>query len=100
MEPINLNPRYSTTEVPGKCIKCLAEQEMNNCLLELLRQGGVGNRELEERFEALVAFLKSPESQKLRDEAERYLAEGKQVSVDICLEEGEPVYRLRIKEQS
>ncbi len=98
MEVIDLSPRYSTTDVPGKCIKCLAEQEMNNCLLELLRQGGAGNRELEERFEALVTFLKSPESQKLRDEAERYLAEGKQVSVNIYLEEGRPVYRLRVKE--
>lgn len=100
MEPIDLTPRYSTTEVPGKCIKCLAEQEMNNCLLELLRRGGVGDRELEEKFEALVAFLKSPESQKLRDEAERHLAEGKQVTVNICLEEGKPVYKLKVKEQA
>ncbi len=98
MEPIKLNPRHSTTSVPGKCVKCLAEQELNNCLLELLRQGGVGNRELEERFEALVSFLKSPESQKLRDEAERYLAEGKQVNVDIYFEDGKPVYKLRVEQ--
>ncbi len=98
MEPISLDPRYSTTAVPGKCIKCLAEQEMNNCLLELLRQGAAGNRELEERFEALVSFLKSPESKKLRDESERYLAEGKRVSVEICFENGKPIYRLKVKE--
>jgi hypothetical protein len=98
VKPINLDPRYSTPEVPGKCLKCLAEQEMNNCLLELLRQGGAGNQELEERFEALVNFLKSPESQKLRDEAERYLAEGKQVSLNIYLEEGKAVYRLKVKD--
>jgi len=75
MESINLDPRYSTKEIPGKCIKCLAEQELNNCLLELLR-GEEENKELEQRFEALVSFLKSPESISLRDEAERYLAEG------------------------
>lgn len=98
MEPIKLNPRHSTTSVPGKCVKCLAEQELNNCLLEFLRQGGVGNRELEERFGALVSFLKSPESQRLRDEAERYLAEGRQVSVEIHFGGGKPVYRLKVKQ--
>jgi len=97
MEPIKLNPRYSTNEIPGKCIKCLAEQELNNCLLELLRQGEVGNQAMEHRFEVLVAFLKSPESKKLRDESEKYLAEGKQVTVDIRFEAGKPVYELKIK---
>lgn len=97
MEPIKLEPKYSTNEIPGKCIKCLAEQELNNCLLELLRQGEVGNQEMEQKFEALVSFLKSPESKKLRDESEKYLAEGKQVTVDIRFEAGEPVYELKVK---
>jgi hypothetical protein len=97
MKPIKLDPKYSTKEIPGKCIKCLAEQEMNNCLLELLRQGEKGNRELESRFEALVSFLKSPESKRLRDESEKYLAEGKQVTVDIYFEAGKPVYKLNVK---
>ena len=65
MEPINLDPRYSTREIPGKCIKCLAEQELNNCLMELLRGEGE-NKQMEQRFETLVSFLKSPESKKLR----------------------------------
>jgi len=97
MKPIKLEPKYSTNEIPGKCIKCLAEQELNNCLLELLRQGEVGNQEMEQKFEALVSFLKSPESKKLRDESEKYLAEGKQVTVDIRFEAGEPVYELKVK---
>jgi len=97
MKPIKLDPRYSTKEIPGKCIKCLAEQELNNCLLELLRQGEVGNQELEQRFEALVSFLKSPDSKRLRDESEKYLAEGKQVTVDIHFEAGKPVYELKAK---
>jgi len=94
MEPINLNPSYSTKEIPGKCIKCLAEQELNNCLLALLREEGE-NKELEQRFEALASFLKSPESKALRDESERYLAEGKQVAVKINFEEGQPRYELK-----
>jgi len=97
MEPIKLDPKYSTKEVPGKCIKCLAEQELNNCLLALLRQGEVGNQELEDRFEALVSFLKSSESKRLRDESEKYLAEGKQVTVDIRFDAGKPVYELKVE---
>ena len=95
MEPINLDPRYSTRDIPGKCIKCLAEQELNNCLRELLR-GEVENKELQQRFEMLVSFLKSPESQKLRDESERYLAEGKQVTVKIHFKNGKLEYELKV----
>jgi hypothetical protein len=95
MEPIKLDPRYSTQEIPGKCIKCLAEQELNNCLLELLRGGGEEG-ELAQRFEALVSFLKSPEAKALLDESERYLAEGKKVTVDIHFEAGKPVYELKV----
>ena len=95
MEPIDLDPRYPTKEIPGKCIKCLAEKELNNCLIELLREEGE-NRELQQRFEVLVTFLKSPDSQRLRDEAERYLAEGKKVTVKINFETGKPKYELKV----
>ena len=97
MDTINLDPRYSTGDVPGKCIKCLAEQELNNCLLELLRAKGADS-ELAQRFEMLVSFLKSPESRKLRDESERYLAEGKEVTVRVSFEEGKPKYELKINQ--
>jgi len=95
VEPINLEPKFSTKEIPGKCIKCLAEQELDNCLMELLKGEGE-NKELEQRFEALVSFLKSPESSKLRDEAERYLSEGKQVSLQISFEQGQPKYEIKV----
>jgi len=98
VEPINLNPRYSTRDIPGKCIKCLAEQELNNCLLELLRTEG-DEEVLAQRFEMLVSFLKSPESRQLRDESERYLAEGKQVTVKVSFEGGKPKYELKIKSE-
>ena len=95
METIDLNPRYSSSNVPGKCIKCLAEQELDKCLLELLRLEG-DDRALAQRFEMIVSFLKSPESQRLRDESERYLAEGKQVTVKVSFEDGKPRYELKI----
>jgi len=95
VESINLDPRYSTNDMPGKCIKCLAEQELNNCLLKLLRAEG-DDRELVQRFEMLVSFLKSPESRQLRDESEKYLAEGKQVTVRVSFEDGKPKYELKI----
>jgi len=96
MEQINLDPRYSTKEIPGKCIKCLAEQELGSCLLELLREEGE-NKELVQRFEALASFLKAPESKGLRDESERYLAEGKRVAVKINFDPGKPRYELKIE---
>lgn len=40
-------------------------------------------------------WTKSPESQKLRGESERYLAEGKQVTVRIHFEDGKPKYELK-----
>ena len=95
MDNINLEPRYSSGEVPGRCIKCLAEEKLNNCLLELLRAGGDDSK-LAQRYEMLITFLKSPEAQKLRDESERYLAEGKEVTVIIDFKKGKPKYKLRL----
>lgn len=82
MESFELEPRYSTSQIPGKCLKCLGEQELNNCLMELLRSEH-DDEELKQRFEMLVKFLQSPESKKLRDESERLLSEGKQVTLKI-----------------
>jgi hypothetical protein len=91
---IDLEPRYSTKDVPGKCIKCLAEQKLDSCLRELLR--GEESEEIWQRFEMLVTFLKSPESQRLRDEAETYLAEGKEVRLRLYFADGKPQYELKI----
>ena len=44
----------------------------------------------------LLAFLKSPESKRLRGESEGYLAEGKEVTVKINFETGKPKYELKI----
>lgn len=97
MESYNLKPRYTTNEIPGKCVKCLAEQELNTCLMALLREGEDENdEEIMKKFEALVTFLKSPESQKLRDESEKYLADGKKVNVKIYFKNGKPEYKLEI----
>ena len=95
MEPIDLNPRYSAKDVPGKCIKCLAEQELNSCLRELLTEGK-DNKEVQQKFEMLVSFLKSPDSKKLRDESEKLLAEGRQVTLRIQFEDDKPRYELTI----
>ena len=97
MEPINLDPRYSTSNVPGRCLKCLAEEELNKCLIGLLRGEG-DDKELAQRYETIVSFLKSPESQKLRAESERYLSDGKEVSVRIYFVDGKPKYELKVKE--
>jgi len=95
VRPIELEPRYSTTEIPGRCIKCLAEKELDSCLTLLLSEQG-GNRELRERFQALRSFLKSPESRRLREESERHLAEGKKVRLVVHAEAGGPRYEIRL----
>lgn len=79
---IDLKPTYSTSDVPGRCIRCLAEQELNSCLMKLLSSEG-DTQELQRKYEILVSFLQSPESEKLRIESERYLAEGKKVTVKV-----------------
>ena len=96
MEPFKLEPKYSTNEIPGKCIKCLGEQELNNCLMQLLREQDV-DEDVEQKYEALVAFLQSPESRQLRIESEKYLAEGKRVSIIIKSKNGKPEYELKIE---
>ncbi len=95
MEPFELEPKYSTNEIPGKCIKCLGEQELNNCLMQMLR-GEDTDENIQRKYEALVTFLQSPESKQLRVESERYLAEGKRVSIIIDSKNGKPEYRLRV----
>jgi len=95
MQPFDLEPKYSNNEIPGKCIKCLAEQELYSCLRELLR-GESENKETQQRYEMLLAFLKSPESQKLRDESEKYLAEGRKVTLRLSFADGKPKYELNI----
>lgn len=69
---------------------------MDTCLRELLSCEG-DNPEQRQRYEALLAFLQSPESEKLREESERYLAEGKQVLVTIHNQEGKYTYELQIQ---
>ena len=95
MNSFDLEPGYSTSEVPGKCLKCLTERELNNCLLELLG-GEESGPKLQQKYEMLLAFLKSPESQKLRDESEKYLADGKKVTLGLSFADGKLKYELKI----
>ncbi len=95
MSPIVLEPRYSTKDIPGKCIKCLAKQELGSCLKELLR-GEIGNKELEAKYEALASFLKSPVSKKLCNVCERFLAEGKEVIAKLYFWRGKPKYKIKL----
>jgi hypothetical protein len=94
-----LEPRYSTTEIPGRCIKCLAEEQYRDCLRALLVGGG-RVKELQEKYEALVSFLESPELLSVRDECERHLAEGRDVKAVLDLGKGEHRYEIRVGEQA
>ena len=97
MKYLDLEPGYSTGSIPGRCIKCLAEKELNDCL-RILLQGAGNEREAKQQYEVLLSFLKSPESKRLRDESERLLSEGKHVTVNINMdkETGEIQYGLNV----
>jgi hypothetical protein len=95
---LELEPRYSTREIPGRCVKCLAEAQYRDCLMELLRGGN--EKELEETYEGLVSLLQSPELERLRDECERYLAEGRDVKLVLHLDQGEPRYEIKLGQES
>lgn len=96
MDSYELSPGYSTKEIPGKCLKCLAEHELNNCLMVLLREEADSGETLQ-KFEALISFLQSPELETLRDESERLLSDGKKVSVKIDIIDGKPEYKLIVE---
>jgi hypothetical protein len=96
VQPIDLELRYSTRDIPGKRIRCFTEQRLNGCLIELLR-GQKEDRALGQTYERLMTFLKSSESQRLREGSERYLAEGEQGTVEIRFEDGARQYELKVK---
>ena len=96
---IELTPRYSTKEIPGKCLKCLADQQYTDCLKALLG-GESENREMMQTYEALVSFLQSPELKKLRDESERLLAEGRDVKIVLHLDGEKPRYEIRTDQKA
>ena len=96
MDKIELEPSYSTVKLPGKCIKCLAEQQYGDCLKQLLH-GEEWKKDVEERFEAIMALLKSANLPHLRDEAEKHLADGKRVKLVIEHNaDNEPEYRIEV----
>jgi hypothetical protein len=97
MEKYDLEPKYSTNEISGKCLKCLSEQEMNTCLMQMLKDDET-DEDIQRKYQALVDFLESPAFEPLRLQSENLLAEGKKVSVKISFVNGKPKYELKIKE--
>ena len=97
MDPLDLVPRYSKSEVPGACIKCLAEHKLSACLRTLLIEEGE-DRGTQQEYEMLLSFLRSPESKRLRDESEKLLSEGRQVALRMNTDKdtGEVTYELNV----
>ena len=97
MDSYDLQPKYSTSESTGRCMKCLAEHEMNTCLMSLLRGDNQDNeKETKKKYEALMTFLKSPAARELIDESEKLLSEGKKVNVKLYITGDRPRYELEI----
>ena len=92
---IDLEPVYSTNEIAGRCVRCLAEAKLNDCLIALLGEGR-DDQLLRQKYEALVAFLRSPESQELLEESEKCLADGKKVKIKVNFADGKLQCELKI----
>ena len=97
MDSYKLEPKYSTNEITGRCVKCLAEHEMNTCLISLLRGDDQDSEEeTKKKYEALMTFLRSPAARELIDESEKLLSEGKKVNVKLYITDDKPRYELEI----
>jgi hypothetical protein len=94
---IRLEIKYSSGDRSGKCVQCLAEQELNACLRDLLTDNCEDNH-LEEKFAMLVRFLESPDLRRLRVESERHLAEGKRVFLRLESVDGNPEFKLEVSQ--
>lgn len=96
MEPVNLEPRYSSHETTGRCLRCLAQEYLNNCIVEMIGSGE-DNDLLQHKYNALVTFLQSPDIQNLIDETERCLSEGKKVNVKLNYADDKLSYDIKIE---
>jgi hypothetical protein len=94
MEHVNLEPHYSTNEIAGKCVRCLAEQELSNCIIEMLGDR-TDDEHLLQKYNTLAAFLKSPDAQNLIDKTEQYLSDGIKVSVKLYFESDKLKYEIK-----
>ena len=94
---IEFRPRYSSKSIRGRCVRRLVLHEINKCLRELLDTGSE-DPELGEKYEALVSFLTSPGFEQLHDASERYLSDGKDVSVVFHTNGHGPSYTLKVQD--
>lgn len=97
MDPIELEPKYTSHDVAGKCLRCMAQEQLSNCIVEMLGTGEE-NSILQQKYNALVAFLQSPEAQDLINETERLLSDGKKVNVRLHFENDNLSYELKIEQ--
>ena len=87
---INLEPDLST------CIQTLAKKQHELIVRELLKTGEE-NSELEQKAEMLRMFLESTDFNRLRNEYEAYLVEGKRVKFTLRLMADRTEYNMTIR---
>lgn len=96
MEPIELEPQYSSNHTTGRCIRCLAEQYLKDCILDML-QSDKDLNELENKYNTLVTFLQSSAIEDLINETENLLASGKKVKLRLFWDNGEIKHEVIVK---
>ncbi len=75
------------------CIETVAKEEYWSSVNKFM-EGEQEDKELQQRFELLKAFLESMDFKKLRRESESYLIQGKTVKFVIYWKENKPSYDM------
>ncbi len=77
------------------CVETQARRRYNQVLSELVDRGA--RKGLTEQYEILRLFLETADFNKLRQESEKHLVEGKKVRFILRLEDGKVKYEMMVK---
>lgn len=95
MNSFEIEPKCSTGDISDKCINCLVEPELYNCLIELLRKENE-DKELRHKVVMLVNFLRSSKPHGLPDESGEHPVDGKKVILKLHFNDGKPEFTLEV----
>ena len=77
------------------CIETVMKREYRETLRQLLT-AGEENEQLGKKLELLRTFLETMDFKQLRQESEKYLAEGRTVKFVLYLEDGTPKHEMPV----
>jgi hypothetical protein len=80
------------------CIETTAKREYWKSVNEYLKQANEDKR-LEKKIELLKAFLETADFSRLRQQSEKHIIDGKQVTFKLCMKNGKPWYDMTLEHE-